>query len=299
MKTKRNKYTLRNILSPLLVVLLCIASGTLISQTRGDNEVDLGGSENPTCSSPTYIPGKGPTGRPNPVPCGNDLILCESFIKNIKGIPTTSGVSTKSTGTSEEDKFKGNVSCLPVSWMKSNFIGATPQNFRVYFGKKNDTEHGLVMVAVDRNCNDITSKAYWIPAYASEPSSCSNPATVSLADMKRYVSNYQTAMNGSKGDCRYVKSWTYDANVLKTLLQIHKKNGDPIDAEKYLIEFGVIESGSYGASYDELDPVFHVKYPGGAAGKFYSEYADWAQPCPVLCPGDRAFGSSTNCTAGS
>lgn len=292
--------TIQKKISPILVALLCVVGILFISQTpdRGSGVVSTVVLDTPSCVSPTYLPGLG--GKPiSPVSCGQNIILCKDFISNFVGVPRPSGLSngvgTASRGTTVQDKFVGNVSCLNTEWMKRNFLGPTPKDFRIYFGKKSATEHGVVMVPVNASCGENANEAKWIPATSTESSTCPAPGSVDKCTMNNYVNAYQTEMDKSAGKGKYIKSWTYDANVLAKLTKIKKKDGSSIEATKFLLEYGVVKSGNKGATFDELDPIFHVEYPLGGGGKYFSEYADWAQPCPVLCPGERLFGNGLPC----
>ncbi len=302
MKILQNKYILLLAALTICFSVLMISQG--VSQSTGDNEVVT--EDGDACNSPSVAPGmedenpdpKVPNTHIPAVPAtlagGENMILCKTFVEAFIDMTPETSAEKRAASHTEQDNFKGKVSSISVSWMESNLLaGDNPPNFRLYFGK-NGSEDGVVIVPLNNLCQDDVGRATWLAI--GSPTRNTDPVTLPLCTLKKYVNDYQTAMEGPNGPGagRYVKSWTYDAPILKDLLRVKNKKGISIKAEKFLIEYGIVDDSKSGVGYDELDPIFHVKYPKGGA-TYYNEYADWAQPCPLLCPGERFFGIGQVC----
>ena len=259
-----------------------------------------------TCSNPTVHPGKEGTGDRNKVPnhytgkgsitpivCGQNLILCGPFMENFEGLYGSASEAIVETN-SEQDKFENKVSCIDKNWLNTNILGASPKNFKIYFGK-NGAEDGVVIVPNNNECGDDVGKAAWFPATTTPQ--CGTPRSTPLSDMKAYVNAYQKVMDEkvkSGTITNYVKSWTYNGAVMKTLMTIHNPTGGgTMEASQVLLEYGMLDNAALtGVNFAELDPIFHFKYPDKDGATYEGAFADWAQPCPQLCPGTSQFGSN-------
>ncbi len=319
--------TITNTSERLSIFLTCLIGVFFISQTSVDPRTSTSSGSNTStgtegdrtatisCSNPRYLPGRdedvdrrkmvanncAPFAQrstpPAQIPCGQNAVLCDEFVKNITGIMEPIADNSNARSSQPQGQFIGKKSKVTRNWMETNYLGTVPVNFRLYFGKDGQ-EYGMVVVPVDVNCNEEEQKARWISITDSKTVDTPDPQSKDKCLLWQCVKDYQIAMDQEVGVGEYVQSWTYNSAVLKELLRVKDRSGNIQDATKFHIEYGVIEGdGAYGGEVDELDPVFKVIYDGVTTGELFSEYADWAQPCPVLCPGNRYFGTGTTCSS--
>lgn len=221
--------------------------------------------------------------------CSRDKLLCSDLVTSIEN--SLAQLSTRSYPS--HSKFARKKVCLSSSFMNSNFLGESPQDFRVYFGLK-DGSPGIVLSKVNAsNCADKSSdKPWWVPA-STNNCSCSSssrggPTQITANEAKSYCANFRTFPSTQRW--AFVESWTYDASIFKSLLAA---SVPPVCT--YQIDFGLFANST--KTQLELDPIFTPIANVAPGATVSSKFLDWADPCPPYCKGDRLYGN-TQCATG-